>query len=64
MSGARRDPVLRALRVLREEGVWLEVTNLVIPGWTEALQLMKVGDKWLVQRWDTIRTASTQPAGR
>ncbi len=28
-------PVLRSLEVLLEEGVWLEVTNLVIPGWND-----------------------------
>ena len=30
--GGRLDPVLRTLRILREAGVWLEVTTLVVPG--------------------------------
>jgi pyruvate formate lyase activating enzyme len=29
--GARLAPVLRTLEILREEGVWVEVTNLVVP---------------------------------
>lgn len=32
---ARLEPVLRALRLCRELGVHLEVTNLVIPGWND-----------------------------
>jgi len=28
---ATRDPVLRTLKILKEEGVWIEVTNLIIP---------------------------------
>jgi pyruvate formate lyase activating enzyme len=31
VCGGRLKPVLDALRVLKEQGVWLEITNLVIP---------------------------------
>ena len=30
--GGRLEPVLRTLRILREAGVWLEVTTLLVPG--------------------------------
>ena len=46
LSSARRDPVLKTLRVLREERVWLEVTNLVIPGWTDDLETIKRMADW------------------
>jgi len=32
MSSGRLEPVLEALKTIKQEGVWLEVTNLVIPG--------------------------------
>jgi len=41
------DPVLKSLRVFREEGVWLEITNLVIPGWTDDLEMIKKMCAWL-----------------
>jgi len=28
----RLEPVLKSLKILREEGIWLEITNLVVPG--------------------------------
>ncbi len=35
LSSADLMPILNTLRVLKDEGVWLEITNLVIPGWTD-----------------------------
>lgn len=32
MCGARLDPVLETLRLMKELGIWLEVTTLLIPG--------------------------------
>jgi pyruvate formate lyase activating enzyme len=32
VCGGRLEPVLKALTIFREEGVWLEVTNLIVPG--------------------------------
>jgi len=46
-SGSLR-PVLNTLKILREEGVWLEITNLVIPGWTDDLGMIKEMCDWLV----------------
>jgi pyruvate formate lyase activating enzyme len=39
-------PVLRTLRVFREMGVWLEITNLVIPGWTDDLDMIRRMCAW------------------
>jgi pyruvate formate lyase activating enzyme len=48
LSSATLEPVLRTLNVLREEGVWLEITNLVIPGWTDDLAMIRRMCQWLV----------------
>lgn len=40
-------PVLRTLKILKEMGVWLEITNLVIPDWTDDLTMIKKMCKWL-----------------
>jgi len=49
LSGGHLAPVLRTLKVLKEEGVWLEITNLVIPTWTDDLDMIKRMCDWLVQ---------------
>ncbi len=35
ISQARLEPVLNTLEIIREEGVWLEIVNLVIPGFND-----------------------------
>ena len=47
LSQAHLDPILKTLKVLREEGVWLEITNLVIPGWTDDFDMIKRMCDWL-----------------
>ncbi len=47
LNSARLDPVLRTLKVLKEEGVWLEITNLVIPTWTDDLDMIRRMADWL-----------------
>jgi pyruvate formate lyase activating enzyme len=42
------EPVLRTLKIFKEEGVWLEITNLVIPTWTDDLELIRRMCDWLV----------------
>jgi len=41
-------PVLRTLQVLHEQGVWLEITCLIIPSWTDDLDLIGRMCDWLV----------------
>jgi len=47
LNGAHLDPVLRTLKILREEGVWLEITNLVIPTWTDDGAMIGRMAEWL-----------------
>jgi len=47
LSGVSLAPVLRTLKILREEGVWLEITNLVIPEWTDDLTMINRMCNWL-----------------
>ena len=45
---AALEPVLTTIKVAREEGMWVEVTNLVIPGANDDPQLIREMCKWLV----------------
>jgi pyruvate formate lyase activating enzyme len=47
LNGGRLEPVLNTLKVLKEMNVWLEVTNLVIPGWTDDMEMIKKMCQWL-----------------
>jgi pyruvate formate lyase activating enzyme len=49
LNGAGLDPVLRTLKVLKEENVWLEITNLVIPTWTDNLDMIKRMCDWVAK---------------
>jgi pyruvate formate lyase activating enzyme len=49
LSTGKLEPVLKTLIVLEEEGVWLEITNLVIPNWTDNLDTIKRMCVWLVK---------------
>jgi len=47
LNGGTLQPVLNTLKVLREEGVWLEITNLVVPSWTDDFDMIKKMCDWL-----------------
>ena len=47
LTGGKLQPVLDALKVYRDEGVWLEITNLVVPGWTDKPDEIRQMCKWL-----------------
>jgi len=47
LSSGKLAPVLRTIKVLREEGVWLEITNLIIPTWTDNFDTIKRMCEWL-----------------
>jgi pyruvate formate lyase activating enzyme len=47
LNAGKLAPVLRTLRVFHEMGVWLEITNLVIPGWTDDLEMVRRMCGWL-----------------
>jgi pyruvate formate lyase activating enzyme len=43
------EPVLKTIKILKEEGVWLEISNLVVPSWTDDLNMIKKMSEWLVK---------------
>ncbi len=49
LNGGRLAPVLRTLKVFKEEGVWLEITNLIIPEWTDNQDTIAHMCDWLVK---------------
>lgn len=49
LSGGKLQPVLNTLKVLKEEKVWLEITNLIVPGWTDDLVMIKDMCQWLYE---------------
>ena len=47
LSAGTLEPVLNTLRILKEEEVWLEITNLIVPSWTDDLDMIKKMCDWL-----------------
>ena len=47
LSQGHLAPILKTLKILKEEGVWLEITNLVIPSWTDDFDMIKRMCDWL-----------------
>jgi len=47
LTGGKLQPVLDSLKIFKEMGVWLEITNLVIPTWTDKLEEIRKMCKWL-----------------
>ncbi len=49
LNGGSLQPVLNTLKTLKSQGVWLEITNLVVPGWTDDLAMIREMCEWLVR---------------
>ena len=49
LNSGKLDTVLNSLKVYKEMNVWLEITNLVIPGWTDDFNMISRMCDWLVQ---------------
>jgi pyruvate formate lyase activating enzyme len=47
LNAGKLKPILSCLKILKEENVWLEITNLVIPSWTDDLDMIKKMCDWL-----------------
>jgi pyruvate formate lyase activating enzyme len=47
LTGGKLQPVLDTLKTYRDEGVWLEITNLVVPGWTDKPDEIRMMCSWL-----------------
>ncbi|MCK9424023.1 MAG: AmmeMemoRadiSam system radical SAM enzyme [Bacteroidales bacterium] len=49
LNGGSLQPILNTLKILKEQGVWLEITNLIVPGWTDDMSMIKEMCDWLVK---------------
>jgi pyruvate formate lyase activating enzyme len=49
LNGGTLQPVLNTLKVMKEMGVWLEITNLVVPTWTDKPDMIKEMCGWLTE---------------
>ncbi len=47
-NGGSLKPVLKAMVTMREEGVWLEITNLLIPTLNDDLAMVRRMARWMV----------------
>jgi len=48
LNGASLKPVLQTLKALNDSDVWLEITNLIIPGYTDDKTMIQQMCQWLV----------------
>ena len=49
LNGGSLQPILNTLKILKEQGVWLEITNLIVPGWTDDMSMIKEMCDWLMK---------------
>ena len=47
LTGGKLQPVLDSLKVLKDMGVWLEITNLIVPDWTDNQDDISKMCRWL-----------------
>ena len=47
LNAGKLQPILDTLAIMKKEGVWLEITNLVVPSWTDDLDMIKKMCGWL-----------------
>jgi len=48
LNSGKLQPILDTLKTLKEQGVWFEVTNLVVPTYTDKLDMMRRMCDWLL----------------
>jgi pyruvate formate lyase activating enzyme len=46
LSAGALQPVLNSLKIIAGLGIWLEIINLVVPGWTDDLDMIKRMCNW------------------
>jgi pyruvate formate lyase activating enzyme len=49
LNSGKLAPILRTLKVLRELGVWVEIINLVVPTYTDNLDMIRRMCGWIVK---------------
>jgi pyruvate formate lyase activating enzyme len=47
LTGGKLQPVMDSLKVYRDSGVWLEITNLIVPTWTDSTEDIRKLCRWL-----------------
>lgn len=47
LTGGKLQPVLDSLKIYRDAGIWLEITNLVVPEWSDNIDEIGKMCKWL-----------------
>ncbi|MBU0979238.1 MAG: AmmeMemoRadiSam system radical SAM enzyme [Nanoarchaeota archaeon] len=47
LNAGQLKPILHTLKVLKEEKKWFEITNLVVPSWTDDLGMIREMCSWL-----------------
>ncbi|MDQ1332561.1 MAG: pyruvate formate lyase activating enzyme [Bacteroidota bacterium] len=47
LSGGKLQPVLDSLKIYLNSGVWLEITHLVVPKWSDKIDEIAAMCKWL-----------------
>lgn len=49
LSAGALQPVLNTMKIMAEMGVWLEITNLIVPCWTDNADMIKRMCNWLAE---------------
>ena len=49
LNGGKLDPVLSTLKTLHERGIHLEITNLLVPGYTDSEDMVKRMCSWILK---------------
>lgn len=47
LNGAELKPILNTLKIAKEEKIWFEITNLIVPNWTDNLEMIREMSQWL-----------------
>ncbi|MDK2910547.1 MAG: pyruvate formate lyase activating enzyme [Bacteroidales bacterium] len=49
LNNGSLEPVLNTLIKLKENGIWLEITNLIVPEWTDDMEMIRRMCQWLAK---------------
>ncbi len=49
LTTGQLQPVLDSLKILKENNVWLEITNLIVPSWTDNFDMIARMSDWLME---------------
>jgi pyruvate formate lyase activating enzyme len=49
LTGGKLQPVLDSLKTYKDSGVWLEITNLIVPSWSDNIDEIGKMCKWLAE---------------